>query len=82
MFRLLVALVMFLVIMRVGLMVLRALARPVPEPPPAGEMRRVNLRYRCSTCGMELKMTAAPDESPEPPRHCMEEMQLVAPAIE
>lgn len=81
-FRLLVALVMFVVIMRLGLMVLRALARPVPAPPPAGEMRRVNLRYRCPSCGMELKMTAAPDEDPVPPRHCMDEMQLVAPAIE
>ena len=80
--RLLVALVMFVVIMRLGLVVLRALARPVPEPPPSGEMRRVNLRYRCPSCGMELKMTAAPDQDPVPPRHCMDEMQLVAPAIE
>lgn len=76
------AVVMFLVILRLGLMVLRALARPLPAPPPPGEMRRVNLRYRCPSCGVELRMTAAPDEDPEPPRHCMEEMQLVAPAIE
>ncbi len=70
---------MFLVVFRVGLWVLRGLARPVPPPPPPGEMRRVNLRYRCSLCGVELKMTAAPDEEPEPPRHCLEDMQLVAP---
>ena len=73
---------LFLLIMWVGLGVLRAFARPVPEPPPAGEMRKVNLRYRCSLCGAELRMTAAAEEDPEPPRHCMEDMDLVAPRIE
>lgn len=82
MVRLLVAVAMFLVIMKAGLAVLRVLARPVPEPPPSGEMRRVSLRFRCSSCGVELKMTAAPDEDPPPPRHCLEDMQLVAPPIE
>jgi hypothetical protein len=33
-------------------------------------------------CGAELKMTAAATQDPEPPRHCMEDMQLVAPVIE
>ena len=80
--RLLVGVVMFLVIMRLGLVILRALARPLPEPPPPGELRKVNLRYRCATCGVQLKMTAAPDEDPAPPRHCMEEMQLVASAMD
>ncbi|HYX44065.1 MAG TPA: hypothetical protein VE760_03410 [Acidimicrobiales bacterium] len=79
MLKLVLSVVIFLVVMRVGLFVLRALSRPLPPPPPAGEMRRVNLRYRCTVCGVELKMTAAPDESPEPPRHCLEDMQLVAP---
>ena len=75
---LLSALIVFVVI-KVGLAVLRALATPIPAPPPPGELRKVNLRYRCSVCGTELKITAAPDEDPEPPRHCLEEMQLVAP---
>ncbi len=79
MIRLVVALLMFLVIMRIGIRILRALATPLPGPPPAGEMRRVNLRYRCPSCGVELKVTAAPDADPPPPRHCLEEMQLVAP---
>lgn len=75
---LLSALIVFVVI-KVGLAVLRALAQPIPAPPPPGELRKVNLRYRCSVCGTELKITAAPDEDPEPPRHCLEEMQLVTP---
>ena len=75
---LLSALIVFVVI-KVGLAVLRALATPIPAPPPPGELRKVNLRYRCSVCGTELKITAAPDEDPEPPRHCLEEMQLVTP---
>ncbi len=77
--RLVIAVLVFLVVMRVGLFFLRTIGQPPPPPPPTGEMRRVNLRYRCSTCGVELKLTAAPDEDPPPPRHCMDDMQLVAP---
>jgi hypothetical protein len=78
-FKLLVSVLIVIVVVRLGLAVLRALAQPRPEPPPAGELRKVNLRYRCSVCGTELRMTAAPDEEPEPPRHCMEDMDLVTP---
>ncbi len=53
--------------------------RPVPEPPPPGELRKVKLVYRCSLCGTEVRMTAAVDEDPEPPRHCMDEMDLMTP---
>ena len=35
--------------------------------------------YRCAICGAEVRMTIAPDEDPEPPRHCLEDMDLVAP---
>lgn len=66
-------------IMRLGLAMLRGLARPVPEPPPAGELRKVKIAYRCSLCGAEVRMTIAPDEDPQPPRHCLEDMDLVAP---
>jgi hypothetical protein len=48
-------------------------------PPPAGELRKVNVRYRCSVCGLEIKLTLAPDEDPPPPRHCLEDMDVVAP---
>ena len=30
-------------------------------------------------CGMEIRLTRATDEDPEPPRHCQEDMDLVAP---
>jgi hypothetical protein len=30
-------------------------------------------------CGTEVRMTMANDEVPDAPRHCMEEMDLVAP---
>lgn len=69
-------------LLRVGLVVVGSFARPVPAPPPPGELRRVRLLFRCSICGTEVRMTSANDEVPEPPRHCMEDMELVAPAIE
>jgi hypothetical protein len=69
-------------LLRVGLLVVGSFARPVPAPPPPGELRRVRLLFRCSLCGTEVRMTSANDEVPEPPRHCMEDMELVAPAIE
>jgi hypothetical protein len=78
---LLIALVAAFVILRLGLFILRAIARP-PEPPKEGELRKVNLRYRCSICGAEVKMVQASEELPEAPRHCMEDMDLVAPPIE
>ena len=74
-----VAVLFAVVLLRLGLAILRGLARPIPEPPPPGEMRKVNLRYRCSLCGTEARLTLAADEDPPPPRHCQEDMQLVAP---
>jgi hypothetical protein len=75
----LIAVVAGLVILRVGFGILRAFARPVPAPLPPGEMRKVNLHYRCNICGAEVKMTRATEELPKPPRHCLEDMDLVAP---
>jgi len=76
--RVLVAAAAVYVIFRMGLAVLKSFARPVLEPPPPGEMRRVKLRYRCSLCGMEIRIDRATTEEPEAPRHCMEDMDLVA----
>jgi hypothetical protein len=72
-------LLMAVVLWKLGIGMLRALSRPLPPPPPAGEMRRVNMRYRCGVCGVELRLTMAPDEDPPPPKHCLEDMDIVAP---
>lgn len=66
--------------LRLGVGMVRGLAAPPPTPPPTGELRKVKLRYRCLQCGMELRVDHASDEDPEPPRHCMDEMELVAAA--
>ena len=73
------AVVMFVVLWKVGIGMTRSVTTSLPEPPPEGELRKVNVRYRCSICGIELRMTLAPEQDPQPPRHCMEDMDLVAP---
>ena len=70
------------VLIRIGWAMISGLAQPVPEPPDPGELRKVKITYRCSICGAEVRMTVAPQEDPEPPRHCLEDMELVAPTIE
>jgi hypothetical protein len=77
-----VAVVAGTLIMKVGYSLLAGFGAPVPEPPPPGELRKVRLQYRCSICGTEVRMTAANDEVPTPPRHCQEDMDLVAPLYE
>jgi hypothetical protein len=67
------------VLFKIGFAMLGGLATSPPEPPPAGELRKVKLTYRCSICGTEVRMTTANDEMPEPPRHCLEDMDLVTP---
>jgi threonine dehydrogenase-like Zn-dependent dehydrogenase len=73
---------LFLVIWRAGRAMLGGLVRPMPAPPPPGELRKVKITFRCAICGTEVRMTVANDEVPEPPRHCMDEMELVAPTLE
>jgi len=68
-----------LVLWKTGIGMIRSLGAPLPPPQPAGELRKVNVRYRCSVCGLEIKLTLAPDEDPPPPRHCLEDMDIVAP---
>jgi hypothetical protein len=73
------AVVIAVAVWKLGMGTLRSLTRPLPAPPPDGELRRMNLRYRCSICHAEVKMTLAAEELPDPPRHCQEDMDLVAP---
>lgn len=76
---LIVAVLIGTLIIRFGLAMLRALAAPIPQPPPPGELRKVKIQYRCTICGTEVRMTTSNDQEPEAPRHCMQEMDLVAP---
>lgn len=77
--RILIGILACLLIWRVGRAMLGSLIRPMPEPPPPGELRKVKIVYRCPVCGTEVRMTMANDEVPDPPRHCMDEMELVTP---
>jgi hypothetical protein len=74
-----VAAVFMYLIFVAGMAMLGGLSRPVPEPPPAGELRKVKIAFRCSLCGTEVRMTVSPNEEPQPPRHCQEDMDLLAP---
>ena len=75
--RCVVAAVFAFVLLKVGMKVLGGFARPVPAAPDPGELRKVRMTFRCSICATEVRMTQANDEVPEPPRHCMEDMDLV-----
>jgi len=75
----LLGVVLFRGIWKFGLGMLKSMTSTLPEPPPAGEMRRINVRYRCGVCGVELRMVMAPDQDPPPPRHFLEDMDFVAP---
>ena len=79
-FRIALALAAIWAFWKVGTAMLGSFARPRPEPLPEGEVRRIKLRYRCEMCGLEIRTERAATEDPEPPRHCMDEMELVATA--
>lgn len=76
---LVIAVVAGAAIFKVGFAMLGGMAQPIPEPPPPGELRKVKIEYRCTICGAEMRMTVANDEMPDPPRHCLEDMDLVTP---
>lgn len=77
--RIVVALLAMYIFFKISFKVLRGLARPIEPPPEPGQLRKVKLTYRCGVCGAEVRMTAAATDDPEPPRHCLEDMDLVAP---
>ena len=75
--KIVVAIGIAFLIIKVGVFILRSLATPPPAPPPSGELRKVKLLYRCELCGAEVRMTTAAEENPDPPRHCMDDMELL-----
>jgi hypothetical protein len=76
-----VAVVAALVLYVIAAGMIRSFNTEPPGEPDPGELREVDLRYRCIVCGAEVTMTAAPgDEMPEAPRHCKEDMALVVEA--
>ena len=77
--RILFAILFAYTIIRIGLAMLRGMAAPIPEPPPAGELRKVKIQFQCQVCGTEVRMTLSTDQEPEAPRHCMQEMSMVTP---
>ena len=73
-----IAIVAFFSIYLAGTFVVRSFSHIPPAEPEIGRLRKVNYRYRCTVCGTEVTMTAAPeDEIPNAPRHCREDMILV-----
>lgn len=72
-------LVLMVVLWKIGMAMLSALSAPPAPPPEPGDLRKVNMRYRCDVCGVELRLTLAPDDDPPPPKHCLEDMIVVAP---
>jgi len=80
--RILLAIAFGYLIIRAGLAMLRGMAAPIPEPPPAGELRKVKIQFQCQICGTEVRMTLSTDQEPEAPRHCMQEMDMITPVTE
>jgi len=63
----------------VGVKVVRVLLMPAPpDEPDLTKLQPMDLHYRCMVCGTEVTMTAAPDADTDAPRHCREDMALVA----
>lgn len=67
---------------KTGMAMLTALSAPPAPPPEPGDLRKVNMRFRCDVCGVELRLMLAPDDDPPPPKHCLEEMIVMAPLFD
>lgn len=80
--RVVIGLVIMVVLARIGFGIIGSLAEVGASNPDPGEMRQVRVKYRCEICGVELRLTLAPDDDPPPPVHCLEEMALIPPTFE
>lgn len=75
-------LLLMVILWKTGMAMLTALSAPPAPPPAPGDLRKVNMRYRCDVCGVELRLMLAPDDDPPPPKHCLEEMIVMAPLFD
>ena len=75
--RIVLAVVVAVTVYVIGAGMLRKFHTAPPAEPDPESVVPVDLRFRCSVCGAEVTMTAAPGDDPEPPRHCREDMVLV-----
>ena len=75
--RIAIGVVVAVIIYVIGASMLRKFHVAPPAEPDPDDIKPVDLRFRCIVCGAEVTMTAAQDD-PEPPRHCREDMVLVA----
>ena len=71
-----VALLIGVVVWRLCLWFLRALAAAPGQPDPASVVEAYQ-DYRCTLCGTELTVRIASVSETSPPRHCREEMVAV-----
>ncbi|HEY3672114.1 MAG TPA: hypothetical protein VGN51_14360 [Acidimicrobiia bacterium] len=75
--RIAIGVVVALVVYVIGANLLRKFHVAPPEEPDPEDIKAVDLHFRCIVCGAEVTMTAA-QEDPDAPRHCREDMVLVA----
>ena len=75
--RIVIGVVVALTVYVIGANMLRKFHVAPPAEPDPEDIKPVDLRFRCIVCGAEVTMTAAQDD-PEAPRHCREDMVLVA----
>jgi hypothetical protein len=75
--RIVIGVAVALVVYVIGASMLRKFQMAPPEEPDPEDIKPVDLHFRCIVCGAEVTMTAAQDD-PDPPRHCREDMVLVA----
>jgi hypothetical protein len=75
--RIVIGVVIAVFVYVVGASMLRKFHVAPPAEPDPDDIKPVDLHFRCIVCGAEVTMTAS-QEDPEPPRHCREDMVLVA----
>ena len=77
--RILIAVFVAVLLYLLAVRLVRAMMRPgPPDEPDIAMLRPVDFHYRCTICGAEVTMTAAPGvDEPDAPRHCKDDMVLV-----